>query len=292
MVPNQLYAWRVRAFDDSGTDMFRNNGDSQICTFLFTDFNDTENNNPANFTCDDGSCNWVGDLSSSLPIDGSLDQNEQVSIGHFDMELIDSQTSDGISYSGEGTIYVPFLKSKVNVRFTNIQVNSSKRVYFGEVETVASTESNLIPSFFAANNSFDIGNAIGDVAGNFPDASADALQQYFTSPEGSAKLTSALNSGTASNAPELDLPIGLDQPTDGILDPLALGITNSTDPLVIALTGLTFTANNARLNAVLATRTDDGDDWVKLGTKNLCVQTAGLTRGDGVKMDLWGATQR
>jgi hypothetical protein len=288
LVPNQLYAWRVRAFDDSGADMFRNNGDSQICTFLFTDYND-ENSNPLNFTCDDGSCNWIGDLSSSLPIDGSLDQNEQVSIGHFDMELIDSQTSDGISYSGEGTIYVPFLKSKVNVRFTNIKINSSKRVYFGEVEAVASTESNLIPSFFAANNSFDIGNAIGDVAGNFPDASADALQQYFTSPEGSAKLTSALNSGTASNAPELDLPIGLDQPTDGILDPLALGITNSTDPLVIALTGLTFTANNARLNAVLATRTDDGEDWVKFGTKNLCFQPAGLTREDGVKMDLLGS---
>jgi hypothetical protein len=289
LVPNQLYAWRVRAFDDSGTDMFRNNGDSQICTFLFTDFNDTENNNPANFTCDDGSCNWVGDLSSSLPINGSLQTGEQVSIGHFKMELIDPNTTDGINYAGAGTVYVPFLNSKVNVSFTNIKINSARRVYFGDVQAVATPLSDLIPSFFAADNPFAIENAIADVEGDFPDASSAALYEYFNSPEGSAKLTSVLNSGSATEAPQLDLPIGLDQLTDGITDPLALGITNSTDPLVIAITGLTFTANNASLNAVLSTRANESAEWVKFGTKNLCFQPAGLTREDGAKLDLLGS---
>ncbi|GJM36078.1 MAG: hypothetical protein DHS20C18_50790 [Saprospiraceae bacterium] len=270
--PGVVYAWRVRAFDGQGGDLFSNNGYSEVCTFSFLEEEVIDPN--IAYTCNDGLCYWPGNLSQ-LSLSGGLNIGDEVKINHFTMKLTAIQTSGADQYQGEGTIFIPFLSSKLKVTFSDIKVNDKNRVYAGQVFSAAPQNTALIPPLFDISDSGDI-DAQTNLDSGFSDANALALMEYFSSTNPPPNLISLLDGNTEESALAIHVPIGIDQGTE----------SSEFLSSIIVITGIKFDPWTAELNAVLATRQDENGEWIKFGTKNLCVQPGGLTQSGAPKLDL------
>lgn len=270
--PGVMYAWRVRAFDGQGGDLFSNNGYSEVCTFSFLDENPVDPNTA--YTCSNGLCDWPGNLSQ-VPLSGGLNIGDELGIGHFRMKLTAIQLAGVDRYQGEGTIYIPFLSSKVKVTFSDIKVNEKHRVYAGQVVTAAPENTALIPPLFAITEPGAISDLTNLDAG-FPDASALALTDYFNRTNPPSNLVSLFEGNTEETAEAITVPIGIDQ---GVESPDFLSST-------IVISGIKFDARTAELNAVMASRRDENSEWIKFGIKNLCFQPGGLTQAETPKLEL------
>ncbi|MEM6317700.1 MAG: LamG-like jellyroll fold domain-containing protein [Bacteroidota bacterium] len=123
---NKIYAWRVQAKDMNGGNVFVNNGFSQVCTFSMQ----AQENHSLPDNCEVSRTNV--DPINTTPYTGTLAVGEEVQLGFFDL-TINELTETGSTYTGIGTIAIPFLKAKVLVAFTNLKINKKKEVY--EVET-------------------------------------------------------------------------------------------------------------------------------------------------------------
>ncbi len=257
-----LYAWRVRALDGRGYDLFQNHGYSQVCTFAFQ--GGGQLGSPL-FSCEGGDCQWNGTLATN-PLTAALAIGDEVTVGFFNMRLTEVQPNGQGGYSGAGTIYIPFLYSKLRVEFTNIQVNQARRMYAGDIRSVAEN-ADLIPSFFSVINPSTLVGAATQAAADFSDQTAQALETYFTSGDLAhpPNLVSTLQNSIEANALPVGLPIGLDQTIPG-----------SGVRMTVAVTGIHFDAHSAAMNAVLSTRFGTDGPWVKFGAKGLCLQPYGL----------------
>lgn len=257
-----LYAWRVRAIDGRGYNLFMNNGYSLVCTFAFE--NGGQLGEPL-FACEGGDCAYSDPISSNATTD-ILSINDQLDIGFFKLTLTAVSPNSQGGYAGTGTVYVPYLFSKIKVNFSNIRVNGQRRVFEGDV-FADETNTSLIPSLFSAFNTTTLGNAATGIATGFADGTAQALTDYFNNPgvSGPPNLVSLLKNTAEQNAIPIGLPIGLDQQVPGT--PLRT---------TVAVTGIRFTPRQANLNAVLATQLSANGTWVKFGVKGLCFQPRGL----------------
>lgn len=255
-----LYAWRVRAIDGRGYNLFLNQGYSQVCTFAF-EFGG-QLGAPL-FACEGGDCSYADPISSNL-LTSTLSVDDEVEVGFFKMKLTAIAPNSQGGYSGTGTIYIPYLFSKVLVNFSNILVNRDLRVFEGDVYAeVQQTE--LIPSLFSAYNETALTAAAGNIANDFADGTAQALMDYFNSNVGPPNLVSLMENTVEENAISIGLPIGIDQQVPG---------TNTRT--TVAVTGIHFSPRQAMLNAVLAAQMGNNGPWVKFGAKGLCFQPAGL----------------
>lgn len=264
----ETYAWRVRALDIFGNDVFQNDGYSDICTFTVTgetlppDGGETDA-----FACGDGGCDWNGTLSNE-PFSGNISEGDKIKVGNFKMRV--TQISDnGGTYSGEGTIYIPFLFSKLKVAFNNISINQDGRVFNGQISSTTDNDS-VIPSMFSLDNMGDLdvlgaaGNLATEVANNFSDATASALENHFDG-SGQTNLVSFLKDVEENSAIPIGLPIGIDKT-----------IEETNSKLTIAITGIKFTPIRANLNAVLMTKFEEGGEYLKFGARGICFQPGGI----------------
>lgn len=273
--PGATYAWRVRAYDIMGSNLFDNYGYSPVCTFTLNDAFDPSEN--TTYTCNNGPCDWMG-IPSRIPHSKRLVQDDVIQIGHFSMTLTEDPIGDRSGYSGSGTIYIPFLYSKVEVEFDNIKINDNYRVYEGDITTVEPAPG-IIPPLFSIENTEQLSNSITDLTSQFSDQTALVLDEHLKpSIQGgppNLNLVSELKEIAAENRPIVNMPIGLDQ----------IGISNEI-PLNIAITGIRFTPENAKLNAVLSTKWNDNEEWIKFGIKSLCLQPSGLAFSGDARLDL------
>ena len=280
LVPGSVYAWRVRAVHMDGYDLIGNDGYSEIFTFTVLEPDlggDGEPEPDSDISgCQGSPCDWQGNLTGNLivemPIVGDL-----INIGQFTMELEGIQSSGLELYSGSATIYVPFLYSKFNVSFDDIQIGEDNRMVSGYVYADNSSNASLIPSFFESNNTSQVPTSGNDDL--LPDNSAFALQQYLNQdPQGPnpPNLISLMSQYSQEDAPGIDLPLGIDKEVNN----------NNELPFTIVVTGLAFNELNASLNAVMVTRLDNDSPWVKFGSKQLCVQPNGFSNNQNVTLSL------
>ncbi|MGK0316965.1 MAG: hypothetical protein ACI86M_003203, partial [Saprospiraceae bacterium] len=147
--PGKVYAWSVRAVDSQGLNLFNNNGYSQICTFSIMEDNEDETSVPEG-SCENGLCDWSGDLSI-FPLTSGLSPGDKVDVGFFSM-VITEITNASDFYEGTGTIYLPFLHSKLKVSFSNLQINEDQRVFAGDIFSESPENELLIPDLFSIQN--------------------------------------------------------------------------------------------------------------------------------------------
>ena len=268
--PGKVYAWSVRAFDSQGLNLFNNNGYSQICTFSIMEDNEDETSVPEG-NCENGLCDWSGDLSI-FPLTSGLSLGDKVDVGFFSM-VITEITNASDFYEGTGTIYLPFLHSKLKVSFSNLQINEDQRVFAGDIFSESPENELLIPDLFSIQNTSSYIDAGINLATSFTDQTAIALDQYFNDP--ASNLVSTLSSIPEQSTIPITVPIGMD-----------LSSENDQESFTIAVTGVKFTANKAVLNAVMSTRLANNSPWIKFGAKDFCIQPQGLAQSGVSKLNL------
>ena len=272
--PGKLYAWRVQAIDVMGFDLFNNNGYSEICTFSLLDDETEEEDNNAN-NCESGQCIWTGELST-VPQGNQISIGDMVDIGQFSMELTEVQSLDGQYYQGEGIIYISFLATKLKVFFSDLEINEDMRVFSGTVYNQPTENPELIPPLFDIYNNEPIDADMENISENFSDDVALALEQFYQN-EGLTPphLVSLLSGVPESETVPITVPVGLDNSGD-----------LEGDDIVISITGFKFEATKASLNAVMASKIDELNDWLKFGIKDFCFHNEGLAQGGDSKLEL------
>lgn len=201
---DKVYAWRVRAFSSSHptSKLFQNDGYSEISTLILYDDVPLDNrigliNNPAPRACSVAKTSYgpIKELSGA-PI--ALSAGDFVKLGYFNLQILQA-SSDATGYSGTGTVNFPMLNSKVNVRFSGLQVNSDFRVFQAKEVTAAVDE-----AFQLNREQLQPENVPNAINRQY----IAQLKTYFEAGYGQDKLTSTLD---VDEPLTLNLPLGLDQ---------------------------------------------------------------------------------
>ena len=256
----EIYAWRVRAqaltMDEQVIPLFDNNGYSAICTFSYLE--PTPPADPADFSsCTGSPCNFVGSIGTE-PKGEDLFTGDVIKVGYYNLTVGEVNYDSGNeAYSGNGTIYVEFLGTSIEVEFNELQVNQFNRAYGqGEVKARFDDEGVVPPGFVGDFQAMAASQAENF---NFSDDAAASLEGYFgNSPN---KLVS--NLAQAGSGGTSGLPIGLD------VDLSAIGQAH-----VIAITDMVFTPTTSKLNAVYTLTV--GESVYKFGSTGVCFRSRGL----------------
>jgi hypothetical protein len=258
------YAIRVQAYDPQGNLKFKNDGRSAVTTFTYgitlqaeivptttggginIPFDDLANtpqdpvfNTPdPNDPIDCAAAFEVAMPSSATSYNPIL--GDTIVIGKF--KMIVKNIAGG---SGEGEIYMTFLKTKVKVKFENLQVNGQKQAYGSSKAWVNIDKENLVDQAMAK-----------DPAGNLNNAKIKELNDYINSS----------NRKVSKFAGQSSQPIGV---------PFALDNDKSQN---LVLVGIIFTATKAQANVVYGMPVQEAlnNDWLSIGTKGVGIRPNGF----------------
>ncbi|MCC7466750.1 MAG: hypothetical protein IT261_10795, partial [Saprospiraceae bacterium] len=269
--PGHTYALRVQAYDPMGNLKYKNEGRSAVTTFVygigslpggpaggggidlpFDDFaipdpepqyNTPDPNDPLD-------C-----LSAfEVPMPNSSTQytpknGDTILIGKFRMKIMNIAGG-----TGEGEIYMAFLKTKVKVTFENLQVNGQKQAYGNSKAWVKIDQANLVEQAMA-----------NDPTGNLTNVKVKDLNDFINNA----------NRKASKFAGEQSQPIGV---------PFALDNAKSQN---LILLGIIFTATKAQANIVYGMPVPEAlaNDWFQLGTKGVGIRPNGFGI-DGGKISL------
>ncbi|MBL0739905.1 hypothetical protein [Chryseolinea lacunae] len=256
LVLGRKYAFMVTAYDPFGRTVFRNGGRSEVSTFTYGEaaaagfpnmvFKVMNAAPPGAIVC--GCLEGVpgGAVDNSKAIVGS-----KVKIGKFEMTVLESREDAGV-LKGRGKINFPMINSKLIpllVEFSDLQVNGSNQALAGTVKAKVKSDVNFIPAAPAPN--------IQSVP--FTSSDAQKLDEYFKANV--QQLVSNIN--TAIDNAGFEMPLGLDKNIGGI-------------GTVIAITGATFTPQQATFEAATVVNIPDGATKIALGARGVCMDNAGL----------------
>ncbi len=246
------YAWRVRAKPKSGKNAnFKNNGISAACTFNYElglaiggDGGGNPKGNPKgdpNLPNDENACFASCDVAE--PQNKSIYSpiiNDIVSIGKFAMTI---KTINGSN--GTGEVAIPFLKTKVLVDFSNLQVNTDLQA-FGTTKAVARIEGNNLIDQAIANDQNGVIQMTKEKYNN--------INNYVNQAQ---KLVSKLNP---------------DMPATGV--PFAF----DNNGMNLQIVGLIFTPTKGYMNAIFGYDMLDwfGNDFVDFSQKGICIRPNGF----------------
>lgn len=174
-----------------------------------------------------------------------------VAIGKFKLTISEISWA-GDQASGSGAVDVPVLRAPVKVNFTSFKINAAKQVFDGEAIGLQNADA---PGFLAG-----LAQKGAKYAG-LSDENAEALSDYLAQGK---NLVSAF-----SGTDPVGLPIGLDNTIDG-------------QRYAIAIAGLLFKPEKARLNAVMAIDLPGLYGWLALGATDICFHPNGLSIGEGL----------
>ncbi len=247
LTPGHQYAVRVVAYDPSQQTQFKNNGEGPVSTFFYnaplvvnpninipnnpTVLGGNPNPNPnimqVNFNIgnitlppppvddppeDYGDC--IGTCAVPAPVGPSapIQQGKEVNVGFFKMNITQLNGN-----SGEGTIFIEFLKTKVKVVFNNLQVNAGNTMISGQIMAKV-----------------DPGSIVSQALANSENSNLEPL--YSSLPE--------LLNEVKNNAKKVSTYNGNQAPT---------GIPFSLDSkqFDMAIVGLIFTPTKAYMNVVM-----------------------------------------
>lgn len=286
--PGKKYAYRVTARTNTasrqarrnGTHNFRNNGHSQVCTFMFGGDRNTRDTdqavpaviaqggktiivNPQDVPEEPQPQNAIPDAADSpgciaacnvpAPANSTpknISNGDIVQIGKFTMTV-----TGGNNAIGTGTVLVNFLNTPFNVRWTNLQVNTDNFV-FGNGSKVTA----IMDIASLANH------AVTNQALENPGLSSDQVNAVNQLAQQASRKVSQF---AVNNNVPIGLPIAIDY---GNIDLIVMGIV--------------FTPTNATLNAISIIQVPQStqeDDLIVLSS-SICVRPNGFGEAGTVRL--------
>lgn len=145
------------------------------------------------------------DIANKNPLQTLLGANEVFMAGDFPVTVLSAQGSNGV-YSGTGYIVVPYLAdTKIKVSFTNILLNTDKKLIGGVIETTYDPNETAV-NYASAGFGETFGDAgVKDVFVNFP---IGGITYSATPPPG--KITITGSDGGSGSGSTTEYPGGKD----------------------------------------------------------------------------------
>jgi len=265
------YAIRVQAYDPRGNLKFKNDGRSAVTTFTyglsfpslpggggsgvdipFDDLTDAPQDPVFNLPDPNDPLDCAAAFEVSMPSSATQytpKMGDTVVLGKF--KMIIKNIAGG---SGEGEIYMAFLKTKVKVKFENLQVNGQKQAYGSSKAWVNIDKENLVEQSMA-----------NDPTGTLSNVKVKDINDYINNA----------NRKVSKFIGEQSQPIGV-----------PFGLDNDKQQNLILL-GIIFTATKAQANMVFGMPVPEAlnNDWFQLGTKGQGIRPNGFGL-DGGKISL------
>ena len=287
LIPGRQYAVRVVAYDPSQQTVFKNNGEGPVSTFYYKpqqiiqpnivnndpiildggggggsgDDNLVFINWPNNIKLPDpknddndipedlGDCHADCTLQAPQGAPASIIQGQPVQVGMFQMDILSLNGN-----SGEGTILVPFLKTKVRVVFNNLQVVSGNVMSGGQIYA-----------------KLDPGSSISQAIASNQQAALEGLHpqlpQLLQEVQSNAKKLSFFN----ENQPPVSVPFSMD---------------NKGMDMVIA--GIVFTPTRAYMHMIagVETLTNAISPYLALSRSGVGIRPNGFCNDSELKIAL------
>ncbi|HLP92802.1 MAG TPA: hypothetical protein VK168_02155 [Saprospiraceae bacterium] len=271
LTPGHKYAVRVQAYDPQGNLKYKNEGRSQVTTFVYGStnlpggpsggggidipFDDLANpkQDPVFNTPDPNDpLDCMAAFEVAMPSSATQytpKTGDTVVIGKFRMKILNIAGG-----SGEGEIYIAFLKTKVKVTFENLQVNGQKQAYGNSKAWVKIDQANLVEQAMA-----------NDPTGNLSNVKVKDINDFVQNA----------NRKVSKFIGEQSQPIGV---------PFALDNAKNQN---LILLGIIFTATKAQANMVYGMPVPEAlnNDWFQLGAKGIGIRPNGFGL-DGGKISL------
>ncbi|KLT66674.1 hypothetical protein [Pedobacter sp. BMA] len=258
LTPGRTYAMMVQAFDPSNNAVFRNNGQSEVISFIYGKTKDNvqaivNNTTPLSASGRTLDCGCKTTVANQTAIDvrnKTLQEIGTIKIGAFELTVrnLTSANADGIS--GSGSVKLPAFLSgmPVFVTFKDLKINASKQVISGQaIAALAEGAASLIPAYDPNKPNATLNTAS---LAAFTDQMADPM-----------RLLKNLN---PSDQIGYKLPLGIDK-------------TIGNKQTVLAITQMVFDARQAAFDAGFVLNMPDANPGVAaLGASNICFNESGL----------------
>lgn len=299
LIEGNRYAVRITAYDPDGNLAYKNLGRSPVSTFTYgsdellfeaevlepvieiEDLGFQDNQQPVQVDLNNGDLDilmnppvqqdepimedpedtpgCIGNCNVPAPPNSGnmeLEINDEVVFGKFVMTV----TALNGNNSGEGRIFVNWLKTPVDVVFNNLSVNNQMQVYSGSA--YAKVDGGGISDQLAQNKNANLNQLQGNLG---------TLKNFIQD----------VNRRVSNFAPNNNVPIGV---------PFAL----DNDDFSLAIVGLIFEPTSAYMNAVLPVQIPEAVDqgYLSIHSSGICIRPNGLggegqiTLGQDVSVDL------
>ncbi|RZL69677.1 MAG: hypothetical protein EOO93_00855, partial [Pedobacter sp.] len=265
LTPGRKYAMMVQAIDPSNNAVFRNQGKSEVISFIYGKVEEpvvvaNQNNSPVVMGAIPD-CNCKEAISNGASNNANVKVNTIITVNKFKMNVLEVSKQANNLLSGIGTIALPFINSntpgaKLRVQFSDLDVDGQMKMKAGSIEgIVANQAASLFPK-------------IGDVQSpTIPmgPSQSNGLNSFFSS-NGQHFLSAVKNSG---NAAGFELPLGI-----------------KTAAATVAIGRVYFNAAQAWFDAATLVDIPDGgsNNLLGLSGRNICLNAENLC--DGGKMYL------
>ncbi len=251
LIGGKRYAIQIRAHNAEDNASIRNNGKSDIVTFLYKQANKAS---PLSFNCS-GPCLSPPVPHSKTPLN-NLVAGDKVRIGHFYMTILRA-SKNGVKYRGQAILDVSsFFTLPILLDFNNLMINSNYEVLSG---TAIARQKSALSS---------IGCYQGE-DGFVPLSDQDMTEVYNAIIRPNTSITTYMN-----NASSASVYSGVNLP---------VGYGNSGKEM--AIIGMYFTSRGASMNLVsgyqMSGDASSGNINLIYGINHVCVTPGGPTHGAG-----------
>ena len=251
LIGGKRYALQIRAHNAEDNANIRNNGKSDIVTFLYKQANKAS---PLSFNCS-GPCLSPPIPRSKTPLN-NLVAGDKVRIGHFHMTILTASRA-GSKFRGRAILDVSsFFSLPILLEFNNLMINSNYEVTSG---TAVAKQKSALSS---------IGCYQGE-DGFVPVSDQDMAEVYNAIINPNTTITTYMNNVSSSSVYSgVNLPVGYG---------------NSGKEM--AIIGMYFTATGATMNLVsgyqMSGDATSGNINLIYGINHVCVTPGGPTHGAG-----------
>ncbi len=251
LVGGKKYALQITAHSPNNDANIRNNGKSDIVTFIYKQ---ADKRRPLSFNCD-GPCITPPAPGSKTPL-SELNTGDEVRVGHFHMTILDAHKVGG-KFVGEAMLKTSsFFTIPILLEFNDITINANYEVTTG---TVYAKQKNELSG---------IGCYQGE-AGFVPTSDADMAEVYNGIVRPGNNVTTYMNDANPSSV------------YSGVNLPVGYGASGKR----MIIIGMYFTPAGATMNMVsgyqMAGDATVGNVNLIYGINNVCVTPGGPSIGSG-----------
>ena len=252
------YAWRVTARERLGGPklLFRNNGHSTACSFLWQagqqegggggEEEDVDIEEQYADDCTVLNC-APQPLATGPAASKSYKVGDEIQIGYFTLKITSLSNAEAASLTGEGEIDAPIFHTKLRTTFQGLQVNAENKVFSG----IASG---------AYDPGAQVGQAMKDFSNNLDQITGEAVKTVSDYVKSGQKYV--------ENFVDLDV--------NGL--PFAWSKLFSGDMQLINIVAVEFAPDGARLNAVFDMPIPEASNKIlAFAQKNVCFHPTGLS---------------
>ncbi len=201
---------------------------------------------PVNNSPCGGNCTGVVTITDTVAAGFTLANNDTVKMGRFAMKLTDVTTGAAGNLSGKGEIYVPWLLTRIAVKYQGLKVNADSQVYRGSAYAVVDSTAPVYPQQWGIN-----------IVGNW-----NWLKDKVIAVDAWLKQKGQIVSQFNGLQKPVELPLGL----------------NNLKGYTLAISELKFTEDTAFASAVMSVPIAKHDDTLSFGVSSVSICPQGIAR--------------